>query len=225
MAQKKIVTGTDADDAIAKAQDFWTRYSKQITIGLAVVVLAVGGWYGYKNFVSKPNEEKAVDMMFKAEDYYRKDSIQKALNGDGINKGFAAVVKEYGSTDAGNLAKFYAGDCALRSGDFNGAVSYLKDFSTSAKQIQARAYKLIGDAYSELGKTEDAISNYKKAAGHFTEDLHNSAEYLLFAAVLADKSGKTNEAIELYKEIKEKFPNTQAYNESDKYLAMHNIYN
>jgi hypothetical protein len=46
-----------------------------------------------------------------------------------------------------------------------------------------------------------------------------------FAASLSDKSGKTKEAIELFKEIKERFPNTQASNESDKYLAMHNIFN
>ena len=51
------------------------------------------------------------------------------------------------------------------------------------------------------------------------------AEALLFAASLSDKSGKTNEAIEIFKEIKERFPGTQAYNESDKYLAMHNIFN
>ena len=46
--------------------------------------------------------------MFKAEEYYRMDSLQKALNGDGINWGFVRVIKEYGGTDAGNLARFYA---------------------------------------------------------------------------------------------------------------------
>jgi TolA-binding protein len=83
----------------------------------------------------------------------------------------------------------------------------------------------LGDAYSELGKNDDAIEYYKKSANHFPEDLHNAAESLLFAALLSDRSGKTKEAIELFKEIKERFPNTQAANESDKYLAMHNIFN
>ena len=213
------------EEIIAKAQDFWTRYQKQITVVLAVVVLAVGGWYAYKNFIVKPNTEKAVDAMFKAEEYYRMDSLQRALNGDGINWGFVRVIKEYGGTDAGNLAHFYAGDCYLRTGDFNNAVKHLKEFSTSEKQVQARAYKLLGDAYSELGNNEDAISNYKKSANHFPEDIHNAAEALLFAALVADKNGKTNEAIEIFKDIKERFPNTQAYNESEKYLAMHNVFN
>jgi tetratricopeptide (TPR) repeat protein len=224
MAEKNVMAHEN-EQIIAKAQDFWTRYQKQITVVLAVVVLAVGGWYAYKNFIVKPNTEKAVDAMYKAEEYYRIDSLQKALNGDGINWGFVRVIKEYGGTDAGKLARLYAGDCYLRTGDFNNAVKQLKEYSTSDKLYQARAYKLLGDAYSELGKNDDAIEYYKKSANHFPEDLHNSAEALLFAASLSDKSGKTKEAIELYKEIKERFPNTQAYNESDKYLAMHNIFN
>ena len=226
MAEKKNVTGSDAgEELIAKAQDFWNRYQKQITIALVVVILAVGGWYGYKNFVQKPNESKAIDAIFKAEEYYRMDSLQKALNGDGISKGFLRVIKDYGGTDVGKLARFYAGDCYLRIGDFNNAVKQLKDFSTPAKQVQARAYKLLGDAYSELGKNDDAIASYKKAANHFTEDLHNSAEYLFFAASLAEKSGKTSEAIELYKQVKDKFPGTVAANESDKYLAKLGVFN
>src|SRR5258705_9175893 len=225
MAEKKNVMAPENEEIIAKAQDFWTRYQKQITVVLAVVVLAVGGWYSYKNFIVKPNNEKAVDAIYKAEEYYRVDSLQKALNGDGLHWGFVKVIKEYGGTDAGNLARLYAGDCYLRTGDFNNAIKQLKEYSTAEKQYQARAYKLLGDAYSELGKNDEAIASYKKAANHFPEDLHNSAEALFFAASLAEKSGKTNEAIELYKEVKDRFPNTVAANESDKYLAKLGVYN
>jgi tetratricopeptide (TPR) repeat protein len=223
MAEKKKVT-TDGDEIIAKAQDFWTRYQKQITIVLAVLVLGIGGWWAYKNYVVKPKAEKAIDAMFKAEDYYRKDSLQKALNGDGINWGFVRVIKEYGGTKAGNLARLYAGDCYLRTGDFNNAVKQLKEYSGSAKQFQARAYKLLGDAYSELNKNDDAISNYKKAANHFTDDRYNSAE-ALFSAALSEKTGKNKEAIAFYKEVKEKYPETPFANEADKFLAKLGVYN
>ena len=225
MAEKKNVTATGNEDIIAKAQDFWTRYQKQLTIALTVIVLAIGGWFGYKNFVQKPKAAKAIEAMYKAEEYYTMDSLQKALTGDGINAGFVKIIKEYGGTDAGNLARFYAANCYLRLGDFNNAVKQLKEFSTDQKQVQARAYKLLGDAYSELGKNEEAISNYKKAANYFPEDFHASAEYLFFAASLTEKSGKINEAIALYKEVKEKFPDTIAARESDKYLAKLGVYN
>ena len=226
MAEKKNVVPTDSDEIIAKAQDFWTRYQKQITIVLAVIVLGVGGWWGYRNFVVKPRAEKAVDAMFKAEEYYRMDSVQKALNGDGINWGFVRVIKEYGGTKAGNLAQLYAGDCYLRTGDFNNAVKHLKKYSSSAKQYQTRAYKLLGDAYSELGRNDDAIASYKKAANHFSEDRYNAAEALFFAAALSERLGKNKEAIELYKEVREKFPDQRSFaDEADKFLAKLGVYN
>lgn len=226
MAEKKHVPEVDNnEEIIAKAKDFWTRYQKPIMIAAVFIIVLGGGYYGYKNFIKNPKEEKAVDAIFKAEEYYRKDSVRLALNGDGLNMGFLKVIDKYDGTEIGNLAKFYAGDCYLRSGDFNKAVKYLGDFSTSAKQIQARAYKLLGDAYSELGKNEEAISNYKKAANHFKDDNVNSAEYLFFAAALSEKTGKTKEAIELYKQIKDDFPGTQQSNDADKYLAKLGVYN
>jgi tetratricopeptide (TPR) repeat protein len=226
MADKKLVTETDHNEiVIAKAKDFWTRNQKLIMILSTVVIISVAGYFGYNSYVQKPKEEKAVDAIFKAEEYYRLDSLQKALNGDGLNLGFIKISEKYSGTKMGNLARFYAGDCYLRTGDFNNAVKYLKDFSTSSKPVQARAYKLLGDAYAELGKNEDAISYYKKAAHHFTDDNTNSAEYLFFAAALAEKTGNTKEAIELYKELKDTYPGTQQSNDADKYLAKLGVYN
>ena len=84
MADKKLVQeGDKAELVIAKAKDFWERNSKVISIVFAVVILGVGGYFIYKNYVQKPKEEKAVDAMFKAEEYYRMDSVNLALKGDG----------------------------------------------------------------------------------------------------------------------------------------------
>lgn len=226
MAAKKQVPPADQNEAvIAKAKDFWTRYQKTIMIACTAIIVLVGGYYGYKKFILEPKEEKALDAIFKAEEYFRMDSLQKALNGDGLNPGFLKVIDKYGGTDAGNMARYYAGVCLLQTGDYVQAAKHLKAFSTDAKQIQARAYKLLGDAYAEQGKNDDAISNYKKAAGHFPEDRTNSAEALFFAAALSEKTGKKNEAIALYKELKEKFPNTQHGFEADRYLGKLGVYN
>lgn len=225
MADKKSMQELDGDAVIAKAKDFWSKFSKPIMIASAVVIVAVGGWYIYQNFFKKPKEEKAVEAMFKAEEYYRLDSANLALNGDGQYDGFLKIISKYGGTDAAKLANFYAGDCYIKLNDNEKAVKYLKKFSSSAKSLQARAYKLIGDAYGDMGKNADALSYYKKAAHHFEEDENNSAEYLMYAAYLADKVIKDpKEATVLYKEIKEKFPKSQQAFEADKYLAQLGVY-
>ena len=226
MADKTIAEESHHDEqVIAKAKDFWTRNGKVLMIASTIIILGVGGWYAYLNFVKKPNEAKASDVLWKAEEYYRMDSVNLALNGDGQNWGFLKVIDKYGGTDAGNMACFYAGSCYIKLNDNDKAIKYLKKFSTDSKPVQARAYKLLGDAYGDAGKNSDALSYYKKAASHFEKDETASAEYLFNAAYFADKVMKDNkEAISLYKELKEKFPRTQQGGEADMYLAELGVY-
>jgi hypothetical protein len=141
--QKKEVNAP----VVERTRDFWNQYNKPIMIAAAIIILAAAGYLAYKNFYQKPNEQKASDSIAKAEEYYRMDSLKLALNGDGINPGFLKIIDRYGNTKAGNLAKFYAGAASLQTGNAANAVKHLKDFDTDAKQIQARAYKLLGDAY------------------------------------------------------------------------------
>src|SRR5579863_9381370 len=147
-------------NVIAEAQQFWEKYNKPLIYGLTVIVLIVGGYLGYKYLVQDPNEKKAEESMFRAEEYYRIDSLKLALNGDNINAGFIKVISKYSGTKAANLAEFYAGSCYLKTGDFNNAVKYLKDFSTPVQQVQLRAYGMLGDAYSELNKKDEAVEEY-----------------------------------------------------------------
>ncbi|MBS1640812.1 MAG: tetratricopeptide repeat protein [Bacteroidetes bacterium] len=202
-------------DVLLQAQGIWHKNQKTIIIALIAVVVVVGGWYGYNNLIVKPKEEKAQEVIYKAEEYFRKDSFNLALNGDGITKGFLYIEKNYSGTKAANLSKYYAGVCYLQTGQFQKAVDQLKDFSTDAKQIQTSAYGALGDAYSELKKNDDAIEYYKKAGNNFEDDA--AAEYLFRAAALSKVNGKTQQAIELYKTIKEKFPKVDN-GRSDKYI-------
>ena len=228
MAEKKAVieSGDKAELMLVKAKDFWERNSKIISIVFAVLVIGVGGYFVYKNYIQKPKEEKAADAMFKAEDYYRKDSTRLALNGDGQYLGFLKIIDRYGSTDAGNLACFYAGVCYLKMDDNPNAIKYLKKFSTSSKPVKARVYKLLGDANGDLGKYADALDYYKKSASTFEDDKENSAEALFLAAYLADKVIKNpKEAIELYKELIEKYPAAVQKADAENYLAQLGVYN
>jgi len=207
-----------AGDPLLKMEGFWKKYQKQISIALVAVVAIVVGWYGYQSMIVKPKEDQAADAIFKAQQNFAKDSLKAALNGEGTTRGFLYIVNNYGGTKSGNLAKYYAGVCYLRTGNFNNAVKYLKDFSTSAKQIQMMAYGCLADAYSELGNNEDAVTYYKKAAETFDEDQANASEYLFRAGLKLELMGKNKEAVEAYKQLKEKFPQSQRATQADKYI-------
>ena len=209
----------DEKNPIAELQNVWDRYGKVASYVLLAIVVIVAGYFAYHNLVSEPNEKKATEAMFRAEQYYRLDSARLALNGDNINAGFLKVIARYGGTRAANLASFYAGSCYLKLGDYNNAIKYLKDFSTSVQQLQERDYGLLGDAYSELNRKEEAAEQYKKAGTYFEKDELLSPEYLFRSGYLYESMGKSQDAIAMYRLIKDKYPTSQRGADIDKYLA------
>jgi tetratricopeptide (TPR) repeat protein len=198
--------------------DFVKNNKKGLTYALTALVIGLAGYFGYSEMYQKPREEKAADAMFAAEKYFAMDSSTLVLNGDGSSKGVLYVINQFGGTKAANLAKYYAGISYYRTNDFNKAIEYLKDFSTSAKQVQAIAYGTTGDAYSELKNTDEAISYYKKAGAHFPEDESISSEYLYRAAALLELNGKADDAVEIYKNIKSKYPKSEKGLLADKFI-------
>lgn len=208
-----------------RAKDFWTRYGKAVLIGAGALVLAGGAWLGYKQFIQAPKEKKAAEAIWKTQSYFGQDSAKLTLTGDKVSPGAENVISQYGGTASGNLARYYAGASALQLNDFAKAVNYLKDFETDSKPVQARAYKLLADAYAGTGNKDQAFKNYKNAARHFEEDRANAAEYLFMAAYYADKElNNKAEATELYKELVKDYKNTRWGIEAERYLAQNGVY-
>ncbi|GAC1418948.1 MAG: hypothetical protein NVS9B7_20200 [Flavisolibacter sp.] len=223
---KQVPHRTENELAVERARDFWAKYGTTIMAVSAAIIILGGGYLIYKYMVKEPKEVKAHEAIFRAEQFFQQDSLKMALKGDGQYPGFEKIISQYSGTEASNLAKYYAGSIYLKMGENAKAAKYLSEFSTSAKQIQARAYKLTGDAYANLGKNADAFSAYKKAGRQYEEDDVNSSEYLFMAAYFADRVlNDKKQAIELYKELKKKYPNTQFGFEADKYLAQAGVYN
>lgn len=211
--------GTVTTQVPDRTAAFWNKNSKYIVYVFIAIFLIVAGYFAYRNFVQIPEEKKASEAMFKAEEYFRMDSVQLALNGDGSNPGFVKIISNYGGTKSGKLAKFYAGASYLKMGDFPNAIKYLKDFSTDDKLVAVRAAGLLGDAYAESGKKKEAADEYKKAGTLYPSDNFNSPEYLFRAGLLFEELGNKDAAAQMYGTIKEKYLNTQQGRDIEKYLA------
>ena len=190
-------------EKIVPGEDFLKSNSKILAGVLAVAVVLIGGILFFQYNTQQQNE-KAQAEMFQAVYFFEQDSVDFALNGDGINKGFLNIIESYPRTDAANLAHFYTGSIYLSQKKFEDALTHLQEFSSDDYLVQAKAYSLVGDANLELGKTEEAIAQYTKAA-RTNENKFMSPKYLAKLAVAQEEAGKVEDAIKTYAEIEEKY--------------------
>ncbi len=206
-------TNTGSEEIVERLQR-----NKNIVIGaIAAIVLLVGGWVGY-NYYKKTQDQEAQSLMFPAVYYFESDSLKKALNGDGLHEGLAAIADDYGMTKAGNLANFYTGVTYLQQGKFNEAINYLKDFKSSDLLVQARAYSLIGDAYMEKGQVGEAIGYYEKAADYKPNEFF-TPQYLSKLALAQETNKNYEAAIQAYNKIIEQYPGSSEVVNAKKYKA------
>lgn len=190
-------------EKIVPGEDFLKSNSKILAGVIAVAIVLIGGILFFQYNTQQQNE-KAQAEMFQAVYFFEQDSVDFALNGDGINKGFLNIIESYPRTDAANLAHFYTGSIYLSQKKFEDALTHLQEFSSDDYLVQAKAYSLVGDANLELGKTEEAIAQYTKAA-RTNENKFMSPKYLAKLAVAQEEAGKIEDAIKTYTEIEEKY--------------------
>lgn len=225
MAKTNIANAAPAEQEFNKQEAFFLKFRKQILIAVAALIIVVGGWAAYSNLVAGPREEKASTALAKAQDLFGQGEFQKALNGDKTMEGFLAVAENYGGTDAANLAKAYAGLCYANMAKWKEAVTYLEDFSAREDVMISPAITgALANAYANTGDVDKAISTFKKAAemadSKAEDNVNNSLSpsYLISAARLLESQNKKSEALDIYKEVKEKYVNSASSQDIDKYI-------
>lgn len=204
-------------EQIGRSEAFLKKNSKVLG-GVLVAALVLMGGILFFQINNQNQNEKAQEEMFQAVYFYEQDSVDFALNGDGINKGLLSIVEDYPSTDAANLANFYIGSIYLSQRKFQEALDHFEDFSSDDYLVQAKALSLIGDAHLELGNTDKAISSYAKAA-RMNENKFMSPKYLAKLAVAQEEAGKIDDAIKTYTEIEEKYYESFEYSIARKHKA------
>ena len=209
---------TEVESALTKTEQFLESNQKLISIVIGAIVVVAVGYLALNKFYIEPRTKNAQDQMFMAQNYFEKDSFNLALNGDGNNLGFLDIIDDFGSTDAGNLANYYAGVSYLHMGQFDKAIEHLKNFNTDDALLAPISLGAQGDAQLELGKTEKAIELYTEAY-KMNENILTSPIYMLKAGVLLESANKTADALKIYETIKLKFPESNEGKNIDKYIA------
>lgn len=206
------------EEALSKTELFIEKNQKIIMIAVGVIIVVLLGYFGFKKFYLAPREKEAQSQMFMAQIYFEQDAFDKALNGDGNNVGFLSIMDDYSITKSAELAHYYAGICYLKKGQFEKAIEYLEDFSSDDEFIGPMALGAIGDANIELGKTDQALKYYIKAAEKRKNDL-TSPNFYLKAGWTYEKKGDYKNALDIYKKIQTEFPKSAVAREIDRYIA------
>jgi tetratricopeptide (TPR) repeat protein len=206
------------EEAFSKTEQFIETNQRIILIVVGAIIVIVLGFFGFRRFYLAPKEKEAQGQMFMAEKYFEMDSINKALNGDGNYLGFLDIMDQYGITKAAGLAHYYAGICYLKKGDYENAIKFLKKFSANDEMVQPMATGAIGDCYMELKEPDKAVDYYLKAADQKKNEL-TTPMLLMKAGWVYEDQGKYDQALAVYKRIKNEYPRSEEGNEIDKYIG------
>ena len=221
MAKKKSQQADnlqEIESALTRTEQFIEDNQNILTYIVAGIIVVVAGYLAFGKFYVDPRQKEAQSQMFMAENYFEKDSFNLALNGDGNYLGFLDIIDNYGITKSANLAKYYTGISYLHLGQYEDAVDYLGGFKTDDLLLEPVKEGAMGDAYLELGDQEKALTHYKKAfnlnSNEFTTPI-----YMQKAASLMESMDELENALALYKRIKDEYPKSTEARNIEKYIS------
>jgi len=220
MANKKTTFKAEENvgEILSKSEKFFEEHQKTIYYVLLGIILIVVCIILGKNYYIDPKNREASEKLVWCEQTLARDSFLLALEGDGIiNDGFAQIASSYNITKAKNQALIGAAICCFHLERYDDAIDYAKKVNTKSINFAPAMVGLIGDCYVELGKLEEAVAQFEKAAkynNNFTAPrfLKKAADIYLF------EFNNNEKALELYQTIKNKYFDSQQSADIDKYI-------
>lgn len=212
------VSNESLQDRLGNLEQFIEDNQQAVLIaGGVIAALVIAVVYVFVSYLPGENT-KAQKAIYMAEFAFAKDSFALALNGNPTYKGFADVAKKYSMTKTGNLANYYAGICCLNLKKDDEAIKYLDKFSTDDAIIGAVKLSATGDAYADLGKMDDAIKYYEKAA-NYSDNENYTPYFLLKTGEAYEKQKRFADAKKQYEKILDQYPLSDEGREIEKYIA------
>ena len=157
-----------------------------------------------KDFNKARFTQNAISLSQKA---FANEQYEEALNGDkAASKGFVKIIDEYSGTKTANLAKLYAAICYFKQDKKDEAIKYLKDFDAQDDNtISPSAIAMLGNCMVDKNDKEGGAAKLVEAA-NAADNESLSPVFLRQAAFVYEDLKNTDKALELYKQIKEKYP-------------------
>ncbi len=190
---------------------------KKVYIGIAAVVVIVAGIFLYVSNRNAKNEEAEVKLSAVIS-LYEQGKYPEAMNGDpatGI-MGLNAIVNEYGSTNSGETAKLYLGNCFFNLKDYDNALKQFDSYSGSNDIVKSSCISGMGAIYEAKGDLKKAGEYYEKAA-NVNKGVVINQENLFYAIRAYTNAGDKESARRIFASLKEQYPKSKYINESKRF--------
>lgn len=215
--QENLDARQEAIDAtVSKAQEWLDNNKKKIYIVIGAIVVVALLALAYSKLIYQPKCAEAMEQAYPAEMNFQNGEYELALNGDGNVLGFADVIDSYGAK-AGKASFLYAGICELQLGNFSEAIDYLKKYNGKEPILAARAKACEGDAYVGLEDYDAAVKCFEAAIAKADNML--AATYCVKAGLAYEKLGNNAKALECYKMVEDRYPQSIEAYDIDRYIA------
>lgn len=204
-------------DLYARALLFYEEHRRVaygIGIALLLLVLAIPGYIYYH----QQQEQAANQQLGQILPVYEQGNYQQALEGTGNQAGLLAIADDYGNTDAGNLATFYAANALYQRGEYDRALNYFQRFEKEENFIGASAYAAQAAIYENRGNFERAAELYEQAASQYQNNL-TAPRFLLSAGQAYEEAGQYEAAMNAYQRIQEEYPDSDQADSAERYMA------
>jgi tetratricopeptide (TPR) repeat protein len=192
----------------ARTSVFFKQNTTAIIGATVAVLILIGSLVGY--FLHSTNQENAAQAFLgHAEQYFNAGEYDTALNGSDavLGIGLAAIVNNYGRTEAGNLARFYAAVSEKELGNSASALTYMQRFNPPKGILGVSPISFHAVLLDNNGKHLEAARMFRKAA-NWDNNARTTPHNLLRAAQSAMSANDYRLASELAEEIIKNYSNS-----------------
>ncbi|MCC5925401.1 MAG: hypothetical protein JJU41_02475 [Bacteroidetes bacterium] len=181
--------------------------AKVVGTAIAVLVL-IGSVVGYT--IHSSNQQQAAQAFLGySEQYINVGDYEAALFGTDsvLGIGLVAIVNNYGRTDAGNLARFYAAVAKKELGDNDAALNYMRNFKAPNGVLGVGAISFHAVLLDNAGRHTEAAREFRRAA-NWDVNSSTTPQNLLRGAQSAIAGDDYRLAQELVELILSDYPNS-----------------
>ncbi len=220
-----IVDKIDLEKIIGeKSYEFYIANKKSVNVVvalLAILFLAMAGYkFIYIERIFNPKQTESLEAIWRAENQaFDNQNWNLAINGDslGLYDGFLKASEDYEGYAGGKLALYNLGISYLNNKEYTLAIETLEKVNFDDELLGTITFGAMGDAFLQLGSVNDALDYYEKAYNRRDNEL-TTPIYLMKAALCLEIIEDYEMAINLYRDVVQKYPLSKSAVNAEKYM-------